>query len=74
MYGALRVSRIPNEYFRTRPNPSDEIELPSEAPLSARTKIDAPTSFRIPRGSLIQWLPRPSDGFQMFDGFRTTTS
>jgi hypothetical protein len=29
-------------------------------PLSARTKIDAP-SIRIPRGSLIQWLPRPSN-------------
>ena len=33
-----------------------------KAPLSARTKIDAPTGFRIPRGSLIQWFPRPSDG------------
>jgi hypothetical protein len=33
-----------------------------KAPLSARTKIDAPTSFWIPRGSLIQWLPRASHG------------
>jgi len=33
-----------------------------KVPLSARTKIDAPTSIRIPRGSLIQWLPRPSNG------------
>ena len=33
-----------------------------KVPLSARTKIDAPTSFRLPRGSLIQWLPRPSNG------------
>lgn len=33
-----------------------------KAPLSARTKIDAPTGFRIPRGALIQWFPRPSDG------------
>jgi len=33
-----------------------------KAPLSARTKIDAPTSLRIPRGSLIQWLPLASNG------------
>jgi hypothetical protein len=33
-----------------------------KAPLSARTRINAPTSFRIPKGSLIQWLPRPSNG------------
>jgi hypothetical protein len=32
-----------------------------KVPLSARTKIDA-LSFRIPRGSLIQWLPRPGNG------------
>jgi hypothetical protein len=32
-----------------------------KAPLSARTKIDAPTSVRIPRGSLIQWFARPSN-------------
>jgi hypothetical protein len=32
-----------------------------KAPLSARKKFDAPTGFRIPRGSLIQWFPRPSD-------------
>jgi len=31
-------------------------------PLSARKKIDAPTSLRIPRGFLIQWLPLPSNG------------
>lgn len=30
-------------------------------PMSARTKADAPTSVRIPRGSLIQWFPRPSN-------------
>ncbi len=30
MNGALRVSRIANEHLRTRPNPSDEIELPRE--------------------------------------------
>ena len=32
-----------------------------KAPLSARTKVDAPTGFKIPRGSLIQWFPLPSD-------------
>jgi len=32
-----------------------------KVPLSARTKIDAP-SVMIPKGSLIQWLPCPSNG------------
>jgi hypothetical protein len=33
-----------------------------KVPLSAHPVVDAPTSFRIPKGSMIQWLPRPSNG------------
>src|ERR1700751_2271713 len=33
-----------------------------KVPLSARTNIDARTILRIPRGSLIQWLPHPGNG------------
>jgi len=33
-----------------------------KVPLSARTKIDDTTSFKIPRGSLIEWIPSPSSG------------
>ena len=33
-----------------------------KAPLSARTMTGGPASFRIPRGSLIEWFPRPSNG------------
>jgi hypothetical protein len=32
-----------------------------KVPLCARSKIDAPTSVSIPRGSLIKWLPRRSN-------------
>ncbi len=31
-------------------------------PLSARMKIDDATSFRIPRGALVEWLPGPGYG------------
>ena len=62
IYGALRVSLIANEYFRTRPNPSNDIELPREGAAECPHGDRCPNSFRIPRGSLIQWLPHPSNG------------
>ena len=62
MYGTLRVSRMANAYFRTGPNRSDDIELPREGAAECPHEDRCPTGFRIPRGSLIQWFPRPSDG------------
>jgi hypothetical protein len=46
------------------PNRLSQIKLSYrvKVPLSAQTKIDDTTSFKIPRGSLIEWLPSPSSG------------
>jgi hypothetical protein len=34
-------------------------------PLSARPKRDGATGLWIPRGALIEWLPRPSNGLRL---------
>lgn len=41
--------------------PQMKLSYRVKTPLSAHTKIDGATGFRIPRGSLIEWIPGPSN-------------
>ncbi len=62
---------VPRVFSKSQMNTSTPGRLPQmnmklryrvKVPLNACMMIDRTTSFRIPRGSLIEWLPRPNDG------------
>jgi hypothetical protein len=55
----LRLAFPMNTY---EPGPSGQMKLDYrvKAPLNARMKVDETKDFKIPRGSLIEWLPSAS--------------
>jgi hypothetical protein len=55
MYGAWRVSQI--RMNSSTPDRQLKLDYRVKLPLNACSNIDATTSFKIPRGSLIEWFP-----------------